>query len=397
MDPLSQAVLGAVLPQSLLKTRRPKFHQHGSTDPATDQIANDRQTGTGEAEGTGRGWVPLPALSLALVGALAGMAPDLDVFIRSSTDPLLFLEYHRQFTHSLIFIPIGAALCALAFWPFLRRTWSFRTIWLVALLGYGTHGLLDACTTYGTLLLWPFSQERIAWNNVSVVDPLVTLPVLLAVLWSVRSASKLPARIGLAWCLCYLLFGVVQQHRAEAAAAALAASRGHENVSVSAKPSLGNLLLWKVVYRHEGRFWVDAVRTGVDVAVIGGDDVEILDLAKHLPWLDPASQQALDLERFRWFSSDHLAVDKGNPNFVVDMRYSMLPNEIEGLWGIRLDPSASLEEHVEYVVRRDARGRVQRFIAMLVESPDAPPESLHRRSDVQPVPDATARSSGRQP
>ena len=43
-----------------------------------------------------------------LLGALAGMAPDLDVLIRSGTDPLLFLEYHRQFTHSIAFAPIGA-------------------------------------------------------------------------------------------------------------------------------------------------------------------------------------------------------------------------------------------------------------------------------------------------
>lgn len=40
----------------------------------------------------------------ALIGALAGMAPDLDVLIRSNEDPLLFLEFHRQFTHSLLFI-----------------------------------------------------------------------------------------------------------------------------------------------------------------------------------------------------------------------------------------------------------------------------------------------------
>ena len=33
------------------------------------------------------------------IGALAGMAPDLDVLIQSNTDPLLALEYHRQFTH----------------------------------------------------------------------------------------------------------------------------------------------------------------------------------------------------------------------------------------------------------------------------------------------------------
>ena len=94
------------------------------------------------------------------------MAPDLDVLIRSSHDPLLFLEYHRQFTHSLFFIPVGALICALAFYPVTRRALSFRETWILSALGYATHGLLDACTTYGTLLLWPFSQERFAWHNV---------------------------------------------------------------------------------------------------------------------------------------------------------------------------------------------------------------------------------------
>ena len=77
MDPLSQAAIGAAAAQSF--SRKADLFRVG------------------------------------VVGALAGMAPDLDVLIRSSTDPLLQLEYHRQFTHSLIFIPFGAALCAAAF------------------------------------------------------------------------------------------------------------------------------------------------------------------------------------------------------------------------------------------------------------------------------------------
>ena len=48
----------------------------------------------------------------AMLGCLSGMAPDLDVLIQSSEDSLLFLEYHRQFTHSLVFIPFGALVCA---------------------------------------------------------------------------------------------------------------------------------------------------------------------------------------------------------------------------------------------------------------------------------------------
>ena len=51
-----------------------------------------------------------------LFGFLSGLAPDLDIFIRSNHDPLLALEYHRQFTHSLIFIPIGGLICAVIFY-----------------------------------------------------------------------------------------------------------------------------------------------------------------------------------------------------------------------------------------------------------------------------------------
>ena len=51
----------------------------------------------------------------AILGCIGGLAPDLDVLISSSEDPLLFLEYHRQFTHSLIFIPFGSLLVSLFF------------------------------------------------------------------------------------------------------------------------------------------------------------------------------------------------------------------------------------------------------------------------------------------
>src|SRR5690606_19686695 len=115
----------------------------------------------------------------AFLGAVAGMAPDLDTLIQSGSDPLLFLEYHRHFTHAFAFVPIGALVCAALLHRLVRARLSFRETYLFCLLGFGSHGLLDACTTYGTQLLWPFSGERIAWSVVAVVDPLFTLPVLV--------------------------------------------------------------------------------------------------------------------------------------------------------------------------------------------------------------------------
>ena len=104
-----------------------------------------------------------------LIGFSSALLADADTLIRSASDPLLNIEFHRHFTHSLIFIPIGGLLAAVILWPFLRRHITFKRLFFYALLGYATSGLLDACTSYGTQLLWPFSDERIAWRIIAIV------------------------------------------------------------------------------------------------------------------------------------------------------------------------------------------------------------------------------------
>jgi len=128
-------------------------------------------------------------------------------------------------------------------------------------------------------------------------------------------------------------------------------------------------LLWKVIYRHEGRFWVDAVRVGVmggEPQVYPGGSVAVLDRASQFPWLEDDSQQAKDLARFDWFSSGYLALDNRDANRVIDMRYSMLPNEIDGLWGIRLNKTAGPATHVTYEVKRSVdKTRFDNLLVML--------------------------------
>lgn len=289
----------------------------------------------------------------SLLGCLAGMAPDLDILIRSSSDPLLALEYHRQFTHSLAFIPFGALICALAFYPFCRRRVSAAQCYLFCLLGYASHGVLDACTTYGTQLFWPFSNVRIAWNNVSVVDPLFTLPLIGLVLMGVWRRQAGFAAAGVCWAIFYLGFGVVQHNRATVAAGMLAADRGHVPARLDAMPALGSLLLWRTVYEYDGRYYVDAVRTGVGLRVYPGSSVPKLDVGRDLPWLREGTQQARDLERFRWFTNDYLAPDAARPGVVIDLRYSLVPNSTDGFWGIELDPRAPPGAHAGYVTMRN--------------------------------------------
>ncbi|MBN1240712.1 MAG: metal-dependent hydrolase [Gammaproteobacteria bacterium] len=300
-----------------------------------------------QAAGRGR------TAAAAAVGGAAAMAPDLDTLIRSPTDPLLFLEYHRQFTHALSFIPVGALLVAVPLYWLTRRRLGFAETYLFAFLGYASHGLLDACTSYGTQLLWPFSDTRVAWSNVSVVDPLFTLPVLGLVALAAARRQPRYARLALMWAAAYLTLGVVQRERAEAAGADIAASRGHVPQRLEAKPALASLVLWKVIYEHDGRYYVDAVRTGFDTRVHAGDSIEKLDLAKHFPWLDRSSQQARDVERFRRISDGFLSPDPRVPGRIVDLRYSMVPNEIDAFWAVVLDSGAAPDEHADFVTTRE--------------------------------------------
>lgn len=302
------------------------------------------------------------------LGFLGGMAADLDVLIRSSSDPLLFLEFHRQFTHSLIFIPFGGLLCGLVLHAlFAKRKGISR--WqsiLFCTLGYATHALLDACTTYGTQLFWPFSNERISWNVISIIDPLYTLPIAALLALSLGAKRQWLARIALAWVFAYPALGWYQRERAEDLGYQLAASRQHQVISLSAKPSFANLLLWKVVYRTPEYFYVDAVRMGIRPKIIEGTAIAPLDIERDLPWLQQNSRQAADLERFRWFSQDYIALSANNPLQVIDLRYSLLPNETEALWGIELSPQHS-EQHVQYFTqRRDTKTKTAKFWEMLL-------------------------------
>jgi len=312
----------------------------------------------------------------AIIGALAAMAPDLDVLIRSSNDPLLALEFHRQFTHSLLFIPIGGFLCSLLLYFTLAKRWqlSFGLTYLWSLIGYATHGLLDGCTSYGTQLFWPISNERFSWDMISIVDPLFTIPLLIMVACAATQKNRGYVVASLSWCLIYLSVGWVQNHRAIEMGYELANSRGHNPIRLEAKPSFANLAVWKVVYETEDKFYVAAVKPGLTEQVVWqGDHIQKLNIGRDLPWLDKQSQQAKDIERFRWFSAGYLSLDPNNPNRVIDMRYSLLPNQIKPLWGIELQPNAGQTQHADFVTERsrDARSSLSEIVDMVfAQSPD---------------------------
>ncbi|EPM5415741.1 metal-dependent hydrolase [Vibrio parahaemolyticus] len=332
MDPLTQGLLGAALAQSASKKRH--------------------------------------IVAVGVLGVASGMAPDLDVLIRSSSDPLLFLEYHRHFTHSLLFIPFGSFLCALVLYPLFakRRELNFQQSWFYCALGYSTHALLDACTSYGTQLFWPISNTRYAWNTISVIDPAFSLPILILLFFAALKRNRNYARVAFLWSLAYLTLGVIQRDRAEAAGWKIVQERQHSAVQLKAKPTFGNLLVWKVIYETEDNYYVDAVRVGRSIKIYPGESTPKLNVKTQFPWLDPQSQQAKDIERFRWFSNGFVVQDPDDEMRIVDVRYSIVPNQINALWGINLSPKAGADEHVEYTAHRGSTAEDrQTFLNMLTD------------------------------
>ena len=245
-------------------------------------------------------------------------------------------DSHRQFSHALLFIPFGSLTVALLIFQLVKNSMRFRTVYFASILGYATHGLLDACTSYGTQLFWPFSNERVTWNNISIVDPLFTIPALILIGIAIKMKKKVFGFFSIAWIAFYLSLGFVQYERALTAANQLANERGHNPERLTLKPSFGNLILWKSIYQHNETFYVDAIRTAQSSTWCLGESIRVFDYQYHLPNLEEESQQKKDIERFRWFSQNYLGYDKER-NIVTDVRYSMIPNQIAPMWGLVID------------------------------------------------------------
>lgn len=311
---------------------------------------------------------PREARFALLIGFCAPLLADADALIYSAADPLLFLEYHRHFSHSLLFIPFGALLASFLLWPFLKKRLAFKRVYFYALLGYATAGLLDAFTSYGTHLLWPFTNDRLAWSIISIFDPVFSLTLIVAIAVAAVKYQPLAARAGMLFAAVYLSVGALQHNRAEAIALHNAKQRGHTVERLVVKPTLGNLLLWRTIYQADGKYYVDGVRAGLpgNEKLFSGNVVQAFDISRDLPQLTEQTTLYHDINRFEFFSDGFLAMHPEQPNVLGDVRYAMLATSIQPLWGIEMNLDAP-HEHVKFnTYRTMSDSDRKRFFSMLL-------------------------------
>ena len=316
MDPLTHALLGATAAQAILGRRLGR-----------------------------QAWLP---------GALGGLLPDADIVIRSTADPLLAIEYHRHFTHAFAFIPVGGVVAASPWLVQRRYRADWRPLLAAATIGCATHGLLDACTNYGTHLLWPFSPLRVAWHWLTTIGPLLTLALLAGLLVAVRRQSRLPAVLSLLFALAYVGVAAWQRERALDLQALIAAARGHPVARAEMFPSVGNPIVWRSVYQSGTTLHSDRLR------VLGsagshwkpGSTLELL-LAADLPPAAAADPRVRrDFARFSYFSDGWAARSDSDASVIGDARYSLSRDSFEPIWGIRFHPgTAAPTEWVDQTAR----------------------------------------------
>jgi len=270
-----------------------------------------------------------------LFGAIGGTIPDLDVilgnlFFNNEIDKLAF---HRGFMHSIVFACIASLVIGFLIYELYnsgkRKDTTHLKDWIwLFFLSIFTHPILDSFTPYGTQLFLPFTEYRVAFNNISVADPLYTLPFLICLIVTMffkRSNSRRIkwARAGIYVSSAYLLFTIGNKMYIDSVF-----KRSYEKAEIrynrfSAQPTILNNFLWYSVAETD----TDYKLTFYSIFDETNIATKFASLPKNHDFLD---MNHPDLEVLKWFSKDYYAlqkIDSTDQIIYKDLRYPLLKED----------------------------------------------------------------------
>jgi inner membrane protein len=190
-----------------------------------------------------------------VAGLAAGFFPDTD-FVLGLFNRQFYLEYHRDFTHSLLLGPFYALFFSWLFVKISKRPhfWNFYAICLLVLV---SHVLLDLFTSYGTMIFSPLSGHRYAWDLLFIVDlifsGIVVLPLVVSLL-----VKKKAARIcqgSLVGLTAYVLFCWIQHNQALGLVRSFAGDTKEEVLKVASLPQPLSPFRWANYVETEQRVY----------------------------------------------------------------------------------------------------------------------------------------------
>lgn len=138
---------------------------------------------------------------------------------------------------------------------------TFRDWYWLFFLSIFTHPILDSCTAYGTQLFQPFWDYRVAFNNISVVDPIYTVPFLICVIITsmfLRSSSKRRFfnYLGLGLSSAYMLFSFYNKSRVNKVFVNSLAEQQINYSRYMTAPTLFNNALWHCIAEGDSMYYL---------------------------------------------------------------------------------------------------------------------------------------------
>ena len=209
----------------------------------------------------------------------------------------------------------------------LMRNASIAHWTLLFFLCVVTHPLLDCFTAYGTQFFEPFSAARLAWNTISVADPLYTLPFLLCLVGGARRGRGSGARrkwniAGLVISSTYLLLTVVNHFNVRSVMEDTLAARNLAAQQYLVSPTLLNNVLWSATARTSGdTYYVGQYSLLDDERAFGPFTL----VPGNHDWLTPYAEDR-DVRILRWFSQGYYGVLPRDSGYlqVSDLRYGLI-------------------------------------------------------------------------
>jgi inner membrane protein len=261
-----------------------------------------------------------------LAGAALNTLPDLDIFpLALFDDPVVRMTWHRSATHSWLVLP----LVAWAIWWWFRhrggRVAQSPVRWWWAIFAcLMAHPLLDSFTVYGTQLLWPLPMRPIMWSSLFIIDPLFTLPWLLAfaVAWFAREKPLAQRALvaGMVLGVAYLGWSLLAKALVEREADRSLAAMGLADAPRFSVPAPLTTLHWRVVAMTPDGF-VEGERALSDAGPMRfaahRSDVAALQAVRDFP----------SVRRLAWFNHGFMqARVRGRELVLADLRMGSEPD-----------------------------------------------------------------------
>jgi inner membrane protein len=210
------------------------------------------------------------------VGFFAAAFPDIDSAL-ALVSPMAYLLGHRGVTHSLLLLPVWAALLAWLFSRFGRRREYLKPFFVISAAALAVHVAGDVITSFGTLLLAPLSDQRFALPAVFIIDPWFSGIALAGVAASLLLPRwRLPAVAALLALCGYVAFSSLQHDRAIEVGLARAAANGWPDATVRAMPRPVSPFNWLVTVENGERYEVAQVNLRRTELLVAGEDAGFL-------------------------------------------------------------------------------------------------------------------------